>query len=59
MQYAHEHQIGTILNPASAQILDLKEAGIADYVIRNETEAELRSGMPVQKSAPETSWTEA
>jgi ribokinase len=35
------------LNPAPAQILDLKEAGIADYVIPNETEAEILSGMPV------------
>jgi ribokinase len=47
LQYAREHKIGTILNPAPAQILDLKEAGIADYVIPNETEAEILSGLPV------------
>src|SRR5436305_194616 len=41
LQFAREHKIGTILNPAPAQILDLKEAGIADYVIPNETEAEI------------------
>lgn len=46
LQYAKEHGIGTIFNPAPAQILDLKEAGLADYVIPNETEAEILSGMP-------------
>jgi ribokinase len=48
LQYAKEHGIGTIFNPAPAQILDLKEAGLADYVIPNETEAEILSGMPVR-----------
>src|ERR1035437_977303 len=48
LQYAKEHGIGTIFNPAPAQILDLKVAGLADYVIPNETEAEILSGMPVR-----------
>jgi ribokinase len=48
LQFAKEHGIGTIFNPAPAQVLDLKEAGLADYVIPNETEAEILSGMPVR-----------
>jgi len=47
MQFAKEHGIKTIFNPAPAQVLDLKEAGFADYVIPNETEAEILSGIPV------------
>lgn len=47
LQFAKEHGIRTIFNPAPAQVLDLKEAGFADYVIPNETEAEILSGMPV------------
>ena len=48
MQFAKEHGIQTIFNPAPAQVLDLKEVGPADYVIPNETEAEILSGMPVR-----------
>jgi ribokinase len=48
MQYAKELGIKTIFNPAPAQVLDLAEAGFADYVIPNETEAEILSGMPVR-----------
>src|ERR1700733_4827096 len=48
MQYAKELGIKTIFNPARAQVLDLAEAGFADYVIPNETEAEILSGMPVR-----------
>jgi len=48
MQFAKEHGIQTIFNPAPAQVLDLKEVGLADYVIPNETEAEVLSGMPVR-----------
>jgi ribokinase len=48
LQFAKEHGIQTIFNPAPAQVLDLKEAGFADYVIPNETEAEILSGMPVR-----------
>jgi ribokinase len=48
LQYAKDHGIGTIFNPAPAQTLDLYQAGLADYVIPNETEAEILSGMPVR-----------
>jgi ribokinase len=48
MQFAKEHGIQTIFNPAPAQVLDLQEVGLADYVIPNETEAEVISGMPVR-----------
>jgi ribokinase len=48
LQFAKKHGIRTIFNPAPAQILDLKELGSADYVIPNETEAEVISGMPVR-----------
>ena len=40
--------VRTILNPAPGQPLDLRQAGQADYVIPNETEAEALSGMPVR-----------
>jgi ribokinase len=48
MQFAKEHGIQTIFNPAPAQVLDLQEIGLADYVIPNETEAEIISGLPVR-----------
>lgn len=48
LQFAKEHGIGTIFNPAPAQTLDLREAGLADYFIPNETEAEIVGGMPVR-----------
>ncbi|HEV1286655.1 MAG TPA: ribokinase [Bryobacteraceae bacterium] len=48
LQFAKKHGIRTIFNPAPAQILDLKELGSADYVIPNEIEAEVISGMPVR-----------
>jgi ribokinase len=48
LEFAKQNGIRTIFNPAPAQILDLKEAGLADYVIPNETEAEILSGMPVR-----------
>jgi ribokinase len=47
LQFAKENGIGTIFNPAPAQVLDLKEAR-ADYIIPNETEAEIISGMRVE-----------
>jgi ribokinase len=47
LQFAKENGIATIFNPAPAQVLDLKQIGIASYVIPNETEAEILSGMPV------------
>jgi ribokinase len=48
LQFAKDHGISTIFNPAPAQVLDLYQAGLADYVIPNETEAEILSGMPVK-----------
>jgi len=48
LQFAKEHGIETIFNPAPAQVLDFNDAGFADYVIPNETEAAILSGMPVQ-----------
>ncbi len=48
MQFAKKHGIGTIFNPAPARALDLRQMGVADYVIPNETEAEVLSGMPVR-----------
>lgn len=48
LQFAKKHGIHTIFNPAPAQILNLQEAGFADYVIPNETEAEILCGMPVR-----------
>ncbi len=46
MQFARKHGVRTIFNPAPAQSIDLHEIA-ADYVIPNETEAEILSGMPV------------
>jgi ribokinase len=48
LRFARRHGIRTILNPAPAQTLDLQEAGQADYLIPNETEAETIAGMPVR-----------
>ncbi len=47
LEFAKEHGIQTIFNPAPAQVLDLAGVGCADYVIPNETEAEILSGIPV------------
>jgi ribokinase len=46
--FARAHGIRTILNPAPGQPLDLSQAGDADLVVPNETEAEALSGMPVR-----------
>jgi ribokinase len=48
LRFARTHGIRTILNPAPGQPLDLAQAGNADYVIPNETEAEALSGKPVR-----------
>jgi ribokinase len=48
LQFGRQHGIRTILNPAPAMALDLKLAGVADYVIPNETEAEVIGGLPVR-----------
>jgi len=47
LQFARANGIRTILNPAPGQRLDLARAGMADYVIPNETEAEALSGRAV------------
>jgi ribokinase len=47
LQFARANGIRTILNPAPGQPLDLARAGLADYVIPNETEAEALSGRAV------------
>jgi ribokinase len=48
LRLARRLGVRTILNPAPAQPLDLLEAGEADYVIPNETEAEALAGVPVR-----------
>jgi ribokinase len=48
LRFARAQGVRTILNPAPGRPLDLKEAGNADYVIPNETEAEALGGMPVR-----------
>jgi ribokinase len=47
LRFARRHGICSILNPAPAQPLDVRELANADYVIPNETEAETLSGMRV------------
>jgi ribokinase len=47
LRFARQNGIRSILNPAPGATLDLAEVGNADYVIPNETEAEVLSGMPV------------
>ncbi len=47
LRFARESGVRTILNPAPAQKLDVAQAGLADYLIPNETEAEALTGMPV------------
>ena len=39
--------VRSILNPAPGQPLDMAQAGLADYLIPNETEAEALTGLPV------------
>lgn len=47
LQFARQHGVRSILNPAPAQVLDSHQLAQADYVIPNETEAAAISGMPV------------
>lgn len=47
LAFARRHGVRSILNPAPAQPLDFARIADADYVIPNETEAEVISGMPV------------
>jgi ribokinase len=48
LQFARAHGIRSILNPAPGQPLDLQRAGVADYLIPNETEAEALTGVAVR-----------
>jgi ribokinase len=48
LRFARRNGIRVILNPAPAQELDLGEVANADYLIPNETEAEVIGGRPVQ-----------
>jgi ribokinase len=45
LRFAREQGIRTILNPAPAQKIDLRET--ADYLVPNESEAEALTGIPV------------
>jgi ribokinase len=47
LRFARQHGIRTILNPAPGQPLHLERIADADYVIPNETEAEVLSGKRV------------
>ena len=47
LRFARENGIRSILNPAPGRKLDLAEIANADYLIPNETEAEVLSGLPV------------
>ncbi len=49
LRFARAQGIRAILNPAPAQALDLQQAGDADYVVPNETEAEALAGIPVRE----------
>ena len=49
VRFAHAHGIRCIVNPAPAVASSLADLAGADYFIPNETEAELITGMPVQK----------
>jgi ribokinase len=48
LRFAHANGIRCVLNPAPGQPLDLAQATLADYLIPNETEAEILTGMPVK-----------
>lgn len=47
VQFAHQHKIRCIVNPAPALPADLAQLSGADYFIPNETEAEIITGLPV------------
>jgi ribokinase len=48
LRLARRHGIRALLNPAPAQSLDFAEIANADYLIPNETEAEILCGLPVR-----------
>jgi len=47
VQFAHEHKIRCLVNPAPALPADVAQLTGADYFIPNETEAEVITGLPV------------
>ena len=47
LRFARAHRIPALLNPAPGQPIDLREAGNADYLIPNESEAEALTGIAV------------
>ena len=47
VRLAHQNKIRCIVNPAPAQPADLAALSVADYLIPNETEAEIIAGVPV------------
>jgi ribokinase len=47
IHFAKSHGIRCIVNPAPAQPPDFKELALADYVVPNESEAEVITGIPV------------
>src|SRR5713226_1846879 len=48
VHFARKNKIRCIVNPAPAQPVDAKQLGAADYLIPNETEAEVITGLAVQ-----------
>ncbi len=48
IQFANEHKIRCILNPAPGQPIDVKALANLDYFVPNESEAETITGMPVR-----------
>ncbi len=51
LRLAREAGVRTILNPAPAQSLSDEVLGLADFLIPNESEAALLTGMPVENKA--------
>ena len=48
IQFARKNGIRCILNPAPAQLVDVKAIGALDYFVPNESEAEAITGLPVR-----------
>ncbi len=51
IRFAKAHNVRCMLNPAPALAANLAELGAADYLIVNETEAEVMSGRPARSQA--------
>lgn len=47
VQFAREHNVRCIVNPAPAQPVDTSQLSVVDYFIPNESEAEVITGLPV------------